>query len=62
MKTVFTSELKPLLDAAAGQMELYVPCKSGDYYVYSKYDPSSEREIEFNNIRQAFCGFRTERL
>jgi len=51
MKTVFTSELKPLLDAAAGQMELYVPRKSGDYYVYAKYDPSSEREIEFNNIR-----------
>jgi sulfhydrogenase subunit beta (sulfur reductase) len=50
METVFTSKLKPLLDAFAAQMELYVPKKAGKYYVYTKYDPSG-KEVEFNNIR-----------
>jgi sulfhydrogenase subunit beta (sulfur reductase) len=51
MEAVFISELKPFLDTVAEQMELYVPKKSGRYYVYSKYDPSAEIPAEFNNIR-----------
>jgi ferredoxin len=51
METVFISNLKPFLDAVAGQMELYVPKKSGEHYIYIKYDPSSEEVVEFNNIR-----------
>jgi ferredoxin len=51
MEAVFVSELKPFLDAVAGQMELYYPKKSGDYYVFSKYIPSAETLLEFNNIR-----------
>ncbi len=51
METVFISELKPLLNAVAEQMELYVPKKSGEYYVFIKYDPSSGKTAEFNNIR-----------
>ena len=51
METLFTSELKPLLDAVADQMELYVPKKSGEFYVFQKYDPVVEQPVEFNNIR-----------
>jgi ferredoxin len=51
MKTVFISELKPFLDALAEQMELYVPKKADEHYVFSKYDPSAQTEVEFNNIR-----------
>src|SRR4030042_4981735 len=51
MTTVFVSELKPLLDAVAEKMELYVPKKSGEHYIYIKYDPSSNKAVEFNNIR-----------
>jgi len=51
METVFISKLKPFLDAVAEQMELYVPKKAGEHYVYSRYDPSAETPVEFNNIR-----------
>ncbi|MHC4617343.1 MAG: 4Fe-4S dicluster domain-containing protein [Planctomycetota bacterium] len=51
MKTAFVSELKLFLTALAGQMDVYVPKKSGDYYVFRKYDPSGETPVEFNNIR-----------
>jgi sulfhydrogenase subunit beta (sulfur reductase) len=51
METVFISELKPLLNAFAEEMELYIPKKSGEYYLYVKYDPSSGKAVEFNNIR-----------
>lgn len=51
MKAVFISDLKPFLDAVAGQMDLYTPKKSGDYYVYGKYDPSGEAPVGFNEIR-----------
>jgi len=51
METAFISELKPFLDAVAEQMELYVPKKSGEHYIYSKYDPSAETPVELNNIR-----------
>jgi len=49
MEIVFISKLKPLLDAVAGDMDLYVPAKSGEHYIYNRYD--AEREAEFNNIR-----------
>lgn len=51
METVFTNELKPFLDAVTEQMELYVPRKSNEHYIYIKYDPSSEKMADFNNIR-----------
>lgn len=51
MKTAFTRELKPFLDAVNAQMQLYVPKKSGEYYVLIKYNPESDQQIEFNNIR-----------
>jgi len=51
MEIVFISKLKPFLDAVAGQMELYVPKKTGEHYVYSRYDPSAETPVEFSNIR-----------
>lgn len=51
MEAVFTSDLKPMLDAVSEQMELYVPKKSGEFYVFSKYDPSARQTVEFNNIR-----------
>ena len=49
METVFISKLKPLLDAVAKEMELYVHVKSGEYYFYKKYDASKEAEL--NSIR-----------
>ena len=51
MEAVFTKELKPFLAAVAEQMELYVPRKAGDYYVFKRYEPSDEAAVEFNNIR-----------
>jgi len=50
MEIVFISKLKPFLDAVAEQMELYVPKKAGDYYVFRRYEVSDEA-VEFNNIR-----------
>jgi len=49
METVFISRLKPFLDAVAQEMELYVPEKGGEHYIYRKYDPS--KEVTFSNIR-----------
>src|SRR4030042_325319 len=49
MDIVFISELKPFLAAVSEQMELYVPKKSGEYYIYVKYDPSSNKEEEFED-------------
>ena len=49
METVFIKELKPFLESVAGEMELYVPKKSGEHYVYTRYDGSGE--VEINNIR-----------
>ena len=51
MEIVFIKNLKSLLDAAAGQMELYTPKKSGEHYIFSRYDPSAESELEFTDIR-----------
>ena len=51
METVFISKLKPFLDAVAERLDLYVPRKSGQHYIYGRYDPSAEMLVEFNNIR-----------
>jgi sulfhydrogenase subunit beta (sulfur reductase) len=59
METVFISELKPFLDAVSEEMDLYVPKKTGQssrkagaqHYVFSRYDPSIDTSMEFNNIR-----------
>jgi sulfhydrogenase subunit beta (sulfur reductase) len=51
MKTVFTAKLKPLFDAVAGDMDIYVPKKVDQHYVYRRYDPAADCEVEFNNIR-----------
>jgi len=51
METVFISKLKPLLDAIAEKIELYVPKKAGEHYVYSRYDAAGDTEVELNNIR-----------
>ncbi len=51
MDSVFIGRLKPFLDAVAGQMELYVPKKTSEHYIYSKYDPFSQKPVEFNSIR-----------
>jgi NAD-dependent dihydropyrimidine dehydrogenase PreA subunit len=51
MKAGFTRQLKPFLDAIAEKMELYVPKKAGEHYIYTKYDPSAEGPVELNNIR-----------
>jgi len=51
MRTLFSRELKPLLDAIAGQMDLYIPRKTGLHYVYNRYDPSDDNQVEVNNIR-----------
>jgi len=51
MENVFISKLKPLLDAIAEKIELYVPKKAGEHYVYSRYDAASDTDVELNNIR-----------
>jgi len=51
MRIVFLSELKPLLDAVSGRMDLYVPKDAGRHYVYNRYDPSAAEPVEVNNIR-----------
>lgn len=51
MKAGFIRQLKPLLDTVAGQMELYVPKKVDEHFIYRKYDPSSDVPVENNNIR-----------
>ena len=40
-----------MLDALAERMDLYIPRKSGDYFVFGRYDPSAEADVDFNNIR-----------
>lgn len=51
MERVFLSNLKPLFDAIAEEMTLYVPTKLGEYYSFSRYDPADATEPVFNNIR-----------
>ena len=51
METVFTSDLGGFLKAVAGEMELYVPKKSGEHYIFTRYDGSKATPVELNNIR-----------
>jgi len=51
MEIVFITKLKPFLDAVAEQMELYVPRKVDEHFIYGKYDSSGKLAVEFNNIR-----------
>lgn len=51
MDAVFVSKLKSLLDALAEKMDVYVPVKVSENLVFSKYDPKSGREVEFNAVR-----------
>ena len=51
MQTVFTSRLKPLLDAIAAKMELYIPDKIESHYIFRIYNPENTDEVELNNIR-----------
>ena len=51
MKVVFINELKPFLDAVAAEMDLYVPKKAGEHFVFNRYDASAKVPVEFNNIR-----------
>lgn len=51
MQTVFLTDLKPLLDLVAEQMDLYIPKKTGTHYVYNRYDPTATTAVEVNNIR-----------
>jgi len=49
MEKAFVTDLRAFLDAIAGEMELYVPKKSGDYYVFNRYDRA--KPAEFNTFR-----------
>ena len=51
MQTVFITQIKPFLDAVAGQMDLYIPKKAESHYVFSRYDTAADNEVELNNIR-----------
>lgn len=51
METAFISKLKPLLDAVAETMDVYVPAKVGEHYACRKYDPKGATEPELNEIR-----------
>jgi len=51
MEAVFISKLKPFLDSVAENMDVYVPKKVGKHFVYSKYGPTSDSAVEFNDIR-----------
>ncbi len=51
MDAVFISKLKTLLDALAETMDVYVPSKVSENLVFSRYDPGSSGEVEFNAVR-----------
>ncbi|MBN1805504.1 MAG: 4Fe-4S dicluster domain-containing protein [Sedimentisphaerales bacterium] len=51
MESFFVSKLKPLMDAIAGTMDLYVPKRAGEHFVFNLYNPSATDDIEFNSIR-----------
>jgi len=51
METVFISNLKVFLDTVAEEMELYVPERSGEHFIYNRYDSSGQKQVDFNNIR-----------
>jgi ferredoxin len=51
METVFISNLKVLLDAVAGKMDLYVPRKVESHYVFERYAGDSPLSPSFNEVR-----------
>jgi ferredoxin len=51
METVFTSNLTNFLDAVAHDMDLYVPKKTSDHYVFDKYKVGSSADVVFNDVR-----------
>ncbi|OHB67208.1 MAG: hypothetical protein A2Y76_08540 [Planctomycetes bacterium RBG_13_60_9] len=51
METAFISKLKPLLDAIAETMDVYVPAKVGEHYTCRKYDADGVTGPELNGIR-----------
>ncbi len=51
METVFISNLKVFLDTAAEEMKLYVPERNGEHFIYNQYNPSGQKQVDFNNIR-----------
>jgi sulfhydrogenase subunit beta (sulfur reductase) len=51
MEAVFISKLKPLLDALAARMEVYIPVRKTNHFVFVKYDSASSAPIELNEIR-----------
>jgi formate hydrogenlyase subunit 6/NADH:ubiquinone oxidoreductase subunit I len=51
VETVFISKLKPLLDAVAQKMTLFVPRKNDEHYDFVKYDTTLSEQHLFNNIR-----------
>jgi sulfhydrogenase subunit beta (sulfur reductase) len=53
METAFISRLKPLLDAIAKTMDVYVPAKVGEHFTCRKYDPGGTTEPELNEIRMS---------
>ncbi|MBN1509272.1 MAG: 4Fe-4S dicluster domain-containing protein [Sedimentisphaerales bacterium] len=53
METAFISRLKPLLDAVAKTMDVYVPARVGDHYTRRTYDPGGTAEPEWNDVRMS---------
>jgi sulfhydrogenase subunit beta (sulfur reductase) len=51
METAFISKFKPLLDAVAKTMDVYVPVRVGEHHACRKYDPGGTTEPERNEIR-----------
>jgi sulfhydrogenase subunit beta (sulfur reductase) len=51
MKIFFVEQIKPFLDAVAGQMDVYVPKKANSHFVFKRYDPAAGDEVILNNIR-----------
>jgi len=51
MERVFISKLKPLLDALAEKMDVYVPRKTDGHYAYARYDAGVGAVPEVNEVR-----------
>jgi sulfhydrogenase subunit beta (sulfur reductase) len=51
METAFISRLKPLLEAIAETMDLYLPVKTGEHYACQRYNAQRMREPQLNEIR-----------
>ncbi len=53
METAFISRLRPLLDAIAETMDVYIPRRIAEHTVCSRYDPGVPRDPEINEIRMS---------